>query len=288
MANFEIPDHFSKHFTTNVELLLQETKPVMLEGVGMASYRGEAAQVIKQFGEVEFIEKVARHADTQFSSIEHKQRWVFPTDYTLALPVDKEDDQRALNSPTSSYAIAMRAAWARKQNATVRDALLGDANTGKNGSTVTAFDTANQQIAAGGNGLTIAKLREARMKFTENFVEPSDKLYMAIKAKQTDDLLATTEIGSFDYNSVKALVQGETDFFMGFKFIPYQNLTATGTDDRVIAWAKSGIVLATWNGLETRIDERKDKEYTVQVFMKGTIGATRTQEQKVIEILCNQ
>jgi len=211
MPTFEIPDHFSKHFTTNVELLLQETKPVMLEGVMTSSYRGEAAQVIKQFGEVEFTEKTGRHSDTVFSDIEHKQRWVFPTDYTLTLPVDKEDDLRALNSPTSSYAEAMRAAWARKVNATIRDALLGNSQTGTNGSTVTPFDTVNQQIAPNATGLTLDKLRAARKIFTENFVEPSDKLFLTLNAKGTEDLLAVSEIGSIDYNAVKALVRGEVN-----------------------------------------------------------------------------
>lgn len=284
---FEIPEHFHKSFTTNVELLLQEKQPIMAMGVNMQAYTGEAAQVVKQFGEVEFNEKVSRQADTQFASLNHKQRWIFPTDYTLALPVDKEDELRMLNSPLSPYADAMRAAWARKVNATIRDALLGTAKTGKNGATSTAFDTANQQIAAAASGLTIAKLRTAREKLRSAQVDLDEPLHIAVKAKQITDLLSTTEVTSSDYNSVKALVAGEVDTFLGFKFIHYENLTADGSgNDRVIAWAKSGCVLGQWNGLETRIGERPDKEYTTQVFMRGTIGATRTQEPKVVEILC--
>ena len=49
---FEIPDHFYKQFTTNVELLLQEKMPVLLPAVMSESFSGEADQVIKQFGEV--------------------------------------------------------------------------------------------------------------------------------------------------------------------------------------------------------------------------------------------
>lgn len=284
---YEIPDHFHREFTTNVELLLQERSPVLLQGVMTEMYSGEAAQVVKQFGEVEFAEKTTRGADTQWSDIEHKQRWIFPTDYSLALPIDKEDELRMLDSPQSSYVAAMRAGWARKVNSVIRDAALGTAQTGKNGSTATSFDTANQQIAAGTTGLTIAKLRQAKEIFGLNEVEDFDPLFMAVTAKQITDLLETTEVTSSDYNTVKALVNGEVDTFMGFKFIRYNSLGVDGSSNRrVIAWARSGIVLGQWNGLETRIDERADKQYTTQVFMRGTIGATRTQEAKVVEILC--
>lgn len=284
---FEIPDHFHRQFTTNVELLLQQKMPVMLEGVESRSYSGEAAQVVKQFGEVEFSQKLARHGDTTFDDIEHKQRWLFPTDYTLALPIDKEDELRMLNSPQSPYAQAMRAAWARKINDTIRDAALGNNQTGKNGATVTAFDTANQQIAAGAAGLTISKLREAQEILLLNDVDPGAKRYLAYTPKQLTDLLESTEVTSSDYNTVKALVQGDIDTFLGFKFILNTRLGVDGASARrCIAWCEGGLVLGNWNSLTTRIDERPDKEYLTQIFMAGTIAATRTQEEKVVEILC--
>lgn len=284
---FQIPEHFNKQFTTNVELLLQQKTPVYADCTEMRSYQGEAAQVVKQFGDVEFSTKLARHGDTTFADIEHKQRWIFPTDYTLALPIDKEDELRMLNSPQSPYVEAMRAAWARRWNTVVRDAALGNAQTGKNGATVTAFDTANQQIAAGAAGLTITKLRTAREILLGNNVDPSEEMYLVTTPKQVTDLLESTEVTSSDYNSVKALVSGQVDTFLGFKFKLDTNLGVDGSSDRrCFAWAKSGIVCGTWNGLMTRIDERPDKEYLTQVFMSGTIGATRTQEEKVVEILC--
>lgn len=286
---FEIPDHFHSQFTTNVELLLQETMPVLLQGVNMMSFSGESAQVVKQFGEVEFSEKVGRNTDTAFDDIEHKQRWLFPKDYTLALPVDKEDELRMLDSPLSPYAMAMRAAWARKVNAVIRDGLLGTNKTGDSGDTSTAFDTANQQIASGSVGLTITKLRTAKEKFGLNEVDASDPLFLAVTAKQITDLLETTEVTSSDYNTVKALVAGEVDTFMGFKFVPYQSLGVDGSSDRrCIAWSKSGAVLGQWNGLTTNIDPRPDKNYLTQVHMAGTIAACRTQEKKVVEILCSE
>lgn len=284
---FEIPDHFAEQYTTNFELLLQEKMPILLPAVRQESYQGaKSAQVIKQFGLVEMQEKTTRNADTVFSEIEHKQRWIFPTDFTLTLPVDKEDELKMLNSPRSAYVEASRAAYARKVNAVIRDAALGSAKTGTNGGTTTPFDTSNQQIAAGSAGLTISKLREAAQIFAENEVM-DEPLHIVISPKQRTDLLETTEITSSDYNTVKALVQGEIDTFLGFQFHVYNNLQVDGSSNRrCFAFAESGITFGQWNGFTTRIDERADKEYLWQVFNSATIGATRTQEEKVVEILC--
>jgi hypothetical protein len=292
---FEIPDHYSRSFTTNVELLLQQEDSRFSDCVTQATYTGEQAQVVKQFGEVEFQEKTSRLADTNFSEIEHRQRWAFPTDYDLALPVEKEDEIRMLDSPVSPYTSAMSAAWNRKKDAVIVAAALGTAKTGKNGGTSTSFDSTNFQVAvdfvlAGGtltSGLTIAKLTEAK-RMLDAAECPMMGRYFGAGSTQFQDLLNTTQITSADYNTVKALVNGEVDTFLGFKFKRYEGFTSASSVRSCIAWHKTGLHLGTWNGLETKIGERPDKKYLVQVFMKGTVGATRTNEEKVVEVLCSE
>jgi hypothetical protein len=74
---------------------------------------------------------------------------------------------------------------------------------------------------------------------------------------------------------------------MGFKFIHTELLGVdSSTNRRVIAWARSGVHLGLWNDINSRISERDDKSYSTQVYVKGTFGATRTEEGKVVEILC--
>jgi len=293
---FEIPDHFHRTFTTNVELLLCQKTSRFGGAVATGGYSGEAAQVVKQFGEVEFTEKTTRHDDTNFSDIQHKQRWIFPSDFDLALPVDREDELKMLDSPLSPYALAMRAAWNRKKDAVVSAAFFASAKTGKNGSTSTAFDTANQvvAVAAGASaatGLNLEKLIQAKEIFVGNEYEDDgeNELYMAIGKKQLSNLLRSFEVGSADHNDVKALVAGEVNQFMGFTFIKYQSLpTDANGYRRCPVWTRSGIHLGTWNDLTTRIGERPDKKYLTQVFMKGSIAATRTQEKRVVEVKCSE
>lgn len=292
---FEIPDHYSRSFTSNVELLLQQEDSRFSDCVTSSTYTGEQAQVVKQFGEVEFQEKTSRLADTNFSEIEHKQRWVFPTDFDLALPVEKEDEIRMLDSPVSPYTMAMSAAWNRKKDSIIATASLGTAKTGKQGGTSTTFDSSNFQVAvdfvlAGGtltSGLTIAKLTEAK-RMLDAAECPAKGRYFGAGSTQLQDLMNTTQITSADYNTVKALVQGEVDTFMGFEFKRYEGFAVASSVRSCIAWHKTGLHLGMWNGLETKIGERPDKKYLTQVFMKGTIGATRTNEEKVVEVLCSE
>ena len=44
--------------------------------------------------------------------------------------------------------------------------------------------------------------------------------------------------------------------------------------------------LGIWNDITTRISERDDKSYSTQVYVKGTFGATRVEEAKVVEVDC--
>jgi hypothetical protein len=42
-----------------------------------------------------------------------------------------------------------------------------------------------------------------------------------------------------------------------------------------------------WNDITPKISDRADKSYAMQVYVKGTFGATRVDEKKVVEIICD-
>lgn len=286
--SFEVTTAFVQQYTTNVSLLLQQRGSKLREAVSVGSYVGKAAKAVEQIGAVTAQKRTTRHSDTPLISTPHDARWVFPEDYEWADLIDDQDKLRMLIDPTSPYAINGAYALGRSMDGLIIEAALGTSKTGENGTTNTSFDTANQQIAVGATGMTVAKLREAKKILLENDVDVDmDPLYIAVTAKQLDDLLGTTEVTSSDYNTVKALVQGSVDSFMGFKFIHTELLGVDGSNNRrVIAWAMSGLHLGLWNDINSRISERDDKSYSTQVYVKGTFGATRTEEGKVVEILC--
>lgn len=286
----EVTTAFVQQYSTNVGLLLQQRGSKLRDAVSQGSYTGKSAKAVEQIGAVTAQLRTNRHADTPLVSTPHDARWVNPKDYNIADLVDDVDKLRMLIDPTSPYAINQAYAIGRAMDDEIISAALGTSKTGENGTTSTAFDTSNQQIAAGSAGLTVAKLREAKKILLSNEVDVDmDPLSIIVSAKQLDDLLGTTEVTSSDYNSVKALVQGNVNTFMGFNFIHSERLGLDGSSDRrVIAFAKSGMHLGMWGEPSAQISERADKNYSMQVYSSATFGGTRTEEGKVVEILCSE
>ena len=179
-------------------------------------------------------------------------------DYEFADLIDEQDKVRLLIDPTSSYAQAAAYAMGRAMDDEIISAALGTAFTGETGSTSTA--NANQ-IVHGSAGLTIAKLRTAKQTLDLNSVDPSIPRYLVVGPKQISDLLGTTQVTSSDFNTVKALANGEINSFLGFNFITSNRLSIASNKRLCLAFAMDGIKLALGQDIMTRIDERSDKGY---------------------------
>ena len=112
---------------------------------------------------------------------------------------------------------------------------------------------------------------------------------MVCSANQLSDLLNINEVKSSDFNTIKALVQGEIDTYLGFKFIRSERLGLDSSSNRqVLAFCQSAIGLAVGSDIQTKISERADKNYATQVFLSMTIGATRIEDEKMVEIACTE
>ena len=140
-------------------------------------------------------------------------------DYEYADLIDKQDKVRTLIDPTSGYALAAAYALGRAQDDEIIAAATGTAYTGETGSTSTPLGASQAITESGTDGLTLAKLRSAKELLDLGNVDPSIPRFLVIGSRQLSDLLNVTSVTSSDFNSVKALVNGELDTFMGFKFI---------------------------------------------------------------------
>ena len=291
--SFNVTTHFVQQYTTNVQLLLQQKGSKLRGTVSTGSYSGKAAKAVEQVGAVNAQKRTQRHGDTPLISTPSDARWIYPVDYEWADLIDDQDKLRMLIDPQSSYAQNGAYALGRAMDDEIISAFFGTAKTGENGSTSTAFATGTQQISVstgstGATGLNIAKLREAKKILMENEVDiDNEQLFCVITAEQHDDLLNEAQAISLDYNTRPVLVDGRITAFMGFNFVHCERLGVDGSSyRRVPVYAKSGVHLGMWNDINTQISERADKGYSTQVYCKGTFGATRTEEKKVVEILC--
>ena len=287
----QITTAFVEQYSANVQMLSQQMGSQLRSAVDVESITGKNA-FFEQVGSVAAIKKTSRHSDTPQLDTPHARRRVSLEDYVWADLIDDVDKVRMLIDPTSSYAKAAAAAMNRAIDDVIITALGGTAFTGVSGGTSTALPSASKFATSDqSDGLTIAKLLAAKKRFDLQSVDPSIPRYIVCGPQQISDLLATTEIKSSEFNTVKALAQGDIDSFLGFKFITSNrlNFDSSNTDDRLcFAFTQDAVKLAIGKDITAKIDERNDKNYSTQVYYCMSVGATRMEEVKVFQIPCHE
>lgn len=80
------------------------------------------------------------------------------------------------------------------------------------------YDSTNMKVGTTNTALTVATLIAGKTLLDKNGVPNTDRTFIH-SAQQLADLLGTTQVTSADYNSVKALVNGELNTFLGMRFL---------------------------------------------------------------------
>ncbi len=278
---------FVEQYSANVQMLSQQMGSKLRGAVDVESIKGKQS-FFEQIGKTTAQLRTSRHGSTPQIDMPHSRRALTTATYEWADLIDDADKIRMLIDPTSSYAKAAAAAMGRAMDSVIISAAIGTAKTGVSGGTSTALPS-TQKVVHGSAGLTVAKLLSAKKILDENDVDPSVKRYCVVSPEQIEDLLNLTEVKSSDFNTVKALAQGDINSFLGFEFITSNLLTADATPSRqVIAFAADGIKLGIGKDVTAKISERDDKSYSTQVYYCMDLGATRMEEEKVVEIACNE
>ena len=279
----QITTAFVQQYSNNVQMLSQQKGSLLRNAVDAETIVGKHA-FFEQVGSAVAQKRVSRHSDTPQIDTPHARRRVSMVDYEYADLIDKQDQVRTLIDPTSSYAQAAAFALGRAMDDEIISAVSGNAFSGETGSTTVALPAGQKITESGTDGLTIAKLRSAKEKFDSASVDPSIPRYIVVGPKQISDLLGTTQVTSSDFNTVKALANGEINSFLGFNFITSNRLSIASNKRLCLAFAMDGIKLALGQDIMTRIDERSDKGYATQVYVCMTMGATRMEEEKVVTV----
>ena len=279
----QITTAFVQQYSNNVQMLSQQKGSLLRNAVDSETIVGKNA-FFEQVGQATAQKRVSRHSDTPQIDTPHARRRVSMVDYEYADLIDKQDQVRTLIDPTSSYAQAAAFALGRAMDDEIITAISGTAFAGETGSTSVVLPSSQKITESGTDGLTIAKLRNAKEKFDSASVDPSIPRYIVVGPKQISDLLGTTQVTSSDFNTVKALANGEINSFLGFNFITSNRLSIASSKRLCLAFAMDGIKLALGQDIMTRIDERSDKGYATQVYVCMTMGATRMEEEKVVTV----
>ena len=159
-------------------------------------------------------------------------------------------DQKEVNfDEVNELANVISSALGRRLDQLIIDACI---NAGSYAGTV------GTDIGGATTGMNMAKIRKAKRYLDDQGVPMGDRI-MAISAAGLESLLGETPVTSSDYNSVKALVNGELDTFVGFKFETIETRTegglplATALRDG-FAFHKDALGLAIGMDISTKID----------------------------------
>jgi len=277
----QITTAFVQQYSANIQMLSQQMGSLLRDKVRVESVVGKNA-FFDQVGKVTAQLKTSRHSDTPQIDTPHSRRRVSLGDYEFADLIDQQDKVRLLIDPTSSYAQAAAMAMGRAMDDVIITAALGTAYTGETG---TGTESVQTGVVKGTTGLTVAKLISAKDLLDKADVDPSIPRHVMCGPEQLGNLLGDSEVTSSDFNTVKALVQGELDTYLGFKFTVTNRLPKSGNDRTCIAYAEDGLLLGIGKDISARIDERADKSYATQVYYCQSIGATRMESAKVVPIV---
>lgn len=150
--------------------------------------------------------------------------------------------------------------------------------------------TVATSVGGAASNMNIEKLRAAAKALNENNVPASDR-YMLMHASQLDALLGETEVTSSDFASVKALVQGEINTFMGFRFITIGDRDEGGlpkpSTRTCFAWHKDSMGYAESMAQKTEVNYIPEKT-SFLVSSMFSAGSIAIDDEGIVKISCTE
>lgn len=244
-----------------------------------------------QIGKWEMQSKTEVNPDTPQNDPNLSRTRIDIATYNDARMLDRSLKLQEFSDPMSQTSVCVSSAVGIQIDKIIYNALGGTAYRGETGSSTVTFP-AGKTVAVdfestGTNtGLTTAKIRRAAKMMNAQGVPSYDRT-LVTSATGLEQLLGSTTVTSSDYNVVKALVNGELDTWLGFKFVTLPDGIITVDSNSIAdyyAFQKTGLCFGMLENLFLRVEERADKSYSKQIYYEINAGAGRLEEPKVIKI----
>lgn len=296
-ANYGLAPDFTAQYSSNIELLLQQETSVLREHVTTyGGLVGKMASPVTQYSSVTMKLPVGRFSPLQHTNPYSIRPWMMPQPGELVELIDDYDRLQTIVDPTSAYMKAAVAATNRYYDDGIISATTGTRQIGTDIGNLagSAFSTASYQIAStfgssSASGLTVAKMIEAKriLMHYHNDLE-RDPPVIVIGSQQYADLLNQTTVVSTEFNERPVLVNGKISEFLGFKIAVSERLSVSSNVRTVLVFTRSGMSLGLWKDMESYVDQRIDLSGRPwQLTMRTMFGPVRTQDGKVVSILCS-
>ena len=206
----------SKQFDTEVKQAYQGVGKIKMAVTLRTGVTGDTYN-FRAIGSGLAKERTAPSSDVTPMNVDHSLVPVVLKNIEAPEYTDIFDNAEVNFSEVQELAQVITSALGRKEDQFIIDALAASGTT----------KVVGTDVGGAGTGLNVDKLRRASKLLNDNDV-PMEERYAVISSEGLEGLLGETEATSTDYASVKALVQGDIDTFMGFKFIVIGNRTEGG------------------------------------------------------------
>ena len=203
-------------------------------------------------------------------------------DYIAAEYSDIFNQQKVNFNERQELVQVVSGAIARRMDQVVLDALDASSTTA----------TVGNDIGGTDSNLNVTKLREAKNLLDTNNV-PMEGRTILLHANSLQSLLGETEVTSSDFNSVKALVMGEVNTYMGFRFITFGDrdeggLPIDGSSDRTLyAFHRDALGLGIGMNQTSRVDYIPEKTSFLVASMFSA-GAVAIDDEGIVKITCRE
>lgn len=203
-------------------------------------------------------------------------------DWNAAEYTDVFDEAKTNISERAELAASIAKATMRREDQLIIDALEATSTT----------LTVASSIGGANTNLNIDKLRRASRLLGDNGVGEDEQITYVGSYIGREGMLGETEVTSADFNTVRALVNGDVNQFLGmdFKWIASRSeggLDLTGGDRTTFAYAKSAI------GHAIGMDQRMEVNYIPTktswlANMLFSAGSVEIDAGGVVEITCDE
>lgn len=203
-------------------------------------------------------------------------------DYIAAEYSDIFNQQKVNFNERQELVQVVSGAIARRMDQVVLDALAASSTS----------NTVSNDIGGTDSNLNIEKLREAKKLLDVGNV-PMEGRTILIHANSLSSLLGETEVTSADFNTVRALVTGDINTFMGFRFITFGDrdeggLPIDGSSDRTLyAFHRDAVGLGIGMNQTSRVDYIAVKTSFLVASMFSA-GAVAIDDEGIVKITCRE
>jgi len=280
----QITEAFVKQFRDGITLRAQQMESRLRGSVRSETVSGTSAS-FDFIGSRSPAKRQSRHADTVLSDTPHDRRWVEMSVWDDADLIDKPDLVRTLTDPTNSYTKAMAAGFGRKIDEIILRGAIGITKTGVDGAGTAPALTKQEPDAGPGGVILLDDMRAQKLAFDQN--EQAPNRHWVVTSKELDGFLGIGEsVTSADYNTVKVLVQGEINSFMGFEWHRVESpVVEVDTGDNItVIYVPDAVILAFGADVQASMDRRPDKNNSMQIFYSADFGAARLDDNGVAAV----